>query len=102
MDLITTIMMSKDLNTPLWQLTVGEFLELQKKDKEPTQPKDFTAQSEKRYVYGLAGLAKLFGCSTRAASTLKSSGKIDKAIIQDGRKIVIDADLALGLAGKNK
>ncbi|MFV0535957.1 MAG: DUF3853 family protein [Dysgonomonas sp.] len=94
--------MNKDLNTPLWQLTIGEFLELQKRIAEPAKPKDFTSQSDKKYVYGLAGLAKLFGCSTRAASTLKSSGKIDKAIIQDGRKIIIDAELALELANKRK
>lgn len=102
MNLIMTTAMNRDMNTPLWQLTIGEFIELQKKVIEPVQVKDFTVQSDKRYVYGLAGLAKLFGCSKRSASALKSSGKINKAITQDGRKIVIDADLALELARKNK
>lgn len=35
-----------------------------------------------------------------AAARIKSSGKIDGAIKQIGRKIIIDADLALDLAGR--
>ena len=34
------------------------------------------------------------------ANRIKKSGKIDKAITQIGRKIIIDAELALELAGK--
>ncbi len=100
----TPLTMNKDLNTPIWQLTIGEFIEFQRKWTEPAPPKDLTVPSNKKYVYGLAGLAKLFGCSTRAASTLKSSGKIDKAVIQNGRKIVKGGsvyknanDVAIGL-----
>lgn len=59
-------------------------------------------KKEKKLVYGLDGLAKLFGCSKSAAYELKRSGKIDKAITQQGRKIVVDSELALQLAGKNK
>ena len=59
-------------------------------------------KKEKRLVYGLAGIAELFQCSKSAAYELKRSGKIAKAIIQEGRKIIVDADLALQLAGKNK
>ena len=33
------------------------------------------------------------------ANKIKKSGKIDKAITQVGRKIVVDAELALELAG---
>lgn len=91
--------MDRDLNTPLWQLTVGEFLELQK--KEAAAPKEIL-QVEDKYVYGLDGIARLFGCSKRSASILKAGGKIDKAIIQDGRKIIVDSKLALELAKKRK
>ena len=34
------------------------------------------------------------------ANRIKQSGKIDKAIIQIGRKIIVDAELALELAGR--
>lgn len=54
----------------------------------------------KKYVYGILGIAKLFGCSLPTANRIKKSGKIDKAITQIGRKIIVDAELALELAGK--
>jgi len=81
------------LNRPLFTLTVGEFLDLQKKAEQPVIV-DFAGKSEK-YVYGLAGIAQLFGCSTRTASAIKASGRIDKAVQQMGRKIVVNAELAL-------
>lgn len=52
---------------------------------------------EKKYVYGIKGLAKLLGCSQATAQRIKSSGKIDQAIFQDGHTIVIDSDLVLEL-----
>ncbi len=52
-----------------------------------------------KYVYGLSGIAQLFGCSIPTANRIKKSGKIDKAIKQIGRKIIVDAELALELAG---
>ena len=48
----------------------------------------------------MAGIARLFGCSIPTANRIKQSGKIDKAITQIGRKIIVDADLALELAGR--
>ena len=56
--------------------------------------------TERKYVYGILGIAKLFGCSLPTANRIKKSGKIDKAITQIGRKIIVDAELALELAGK--
>ena len=46
------------------------------------------------------GLARLFGCSLPTANRIKQSGKIDRAITQIGRKIIIDSELALELAGR--
>lgn len=91
------------LNRLLVTITIGEFLELLEESKKPVQPviNDYSGQKE-RYVYGIAGIAKLFCCSTRTASKIKSSGKIDKAIQQLGRKIVVNAEMALELAGKLK
>lgn len=48
--------------------------------------------------YGIEGIARVFGCSVPTANRIKKSGIIDKAITQIGRKIVVDADLALSLA----
>lgn len=53
---------------------------------------------EKHYEYGIEGLARVFGCSIPTANRIKKSGVIDAAISQIGRKIVVDADLALALA----
>lgn len=94
--------MNKNLNTPIWQLTVGEFLELQAELGRAERPQQKATEPTERYVYGLSGLAALFGCSKRSAQNLKASGKIDKAIIQDGRKIIVDAALALELVKKSK
>lgn len=59
-----------------------------------------SAKEQKHFVYGLAGLARLFGGSLPTANRIKQSGKIDRAITQIGRKIIIDAELALELAGR--
>ena len=89
------------LMKPVWQMTGEEFLFLSRhasvQAEAQTQP---TTDTEKKYVYGILGIAKLFGCSLPTANRIKKSGKIDKAITQIGRKIIVDAELALELAGK--
>ena len=51
-------------------------------------------------VWQMTGEELLFGCSLHTANRIKQSGKIDRAITQIGRKIIIDAELALELAGR--
>lgn len=53
--------------------------------------------TKKNLVYGLAGLAKLLGCSISTAARIKKSGVLTGAIHQTGKVIVVDADLALDL-----
>lgn len=91
-----------DLNTPIWQLTVAEFIELQNRVllSLPKAEENNDEKDERRFVYGLAGLADLLGCSTVTAQKIKNSGKIDQAIFQYGRKIIVDADKALSLLGR--
>lgn len=79
-------MKSIDPQTPIWQLTVAEFLEISK-----------NCSIEKKYEYGLKGLAKILGCSVSKASEVKSTGILDKAIIQNGNIIIIDKEKALEL-----
>lgn len=82
----------------LFDLTVEEFIELQKGINTPVVEKS-TDQS-RNLVYGLRGIADLFGCTVQSAQKIKNSGKIDAALSQCGRIIVCRADLALELAGK--
>ena len=89
------------LSNPVWQMTGEEFIFLSKhaSRQTETQPQPIT-DTERKYVYGILGIAKLFGCSLPTANRIKKSGKIDKAITQIGRKIIVDVELALELAGK--
>ena len=83
-------------------MTGEEFIFLSKYASNQTeaQPQPVVTDTERKYVYGILGIAKLFGCSLPTANRIKKSGKIDKAITQIGRKIIVDAELALELAGK--
>ena len=76
---------------PLLQLTVEEFLELQKSNI-----------PDKKYEYGLKGLAKTLGCSRSKAAHLKSRGILDDAIIQNGHLIIIDKEKAMELMALHK
>jgi hypothetical protein len=82
-------MKNTDLKTPIWQLTVEEFLEVSK-----------NINPEQKYEYGLKGLAKILGCSVSKASEIKSLGILDEAIIQNGNIIIIDKEKALNLFAK--
>ena len=87
---------------PLWQMTGEEFLFLQQNGSQSVKA-ELSAPAvnpNKKYVYGLHGIAQLFGCSMPTANRIKKSGKIDRAITQIERKIIVDAELALELAGR--
>ena len=89
------------LGKPVWQMTGEELLFLAHHGSQPSNntTEASSAKEERHFVYGLSGLARLFGCSLPTANRIKQSGKIDRAITQVGRKIIVDADLALELAG---
>ncbi len=93
-------MMQIDPNTRIIDLTVGELVELLGTIKET--PQKAPQMPDRRLVYGILGIAKLFNCSMTTANRIKASGRIDKAIKQHGRIIVVDADLALELYSNNK
>ena len=91
------------LEKPVWQMTGEEllFLAQQGSTQREGDTQDKTpAKGERHFVYGLSRLARLFGCSLPTANRIKQSEKIDRAITQVGRKIIVDADLALELAGR--
>lgn len=90
------------LNKRLVDFTGNDLVELLSKYLELPKLKienDYT-KDNKRFVYGLAGIADLFGCSKTTANRIKQSGKIDGAITQVGSIIVVEAEKALELAGK--
>jgi hypothetical protein len=91
--------MEKITNTPAivtLQMTIDEYMEM----REKKELKEASARA-RNLVYGLEGIKQLFGCSTTTAWRIKNSDWIRPAITQVGRKIVVDADLALELANAN-
>lgn len=83
----------------LVSLTVGELREILMEASE-AQPR--STGSAKNYVYGIAGIASVLGCSNPTAQRWKNSGILDPAIRQVGRKIIVDSELALSLIAKDK
>ena len=79
-------------NTRLIDLTAGQLLDLIESASNKQEE-----SKERRYEYGIAGIARIFNCSISTANRIKASGKIDKAISQRGRLIVIDAEKAIEL-----
>ena len=83
-------------NTRIIDLTVGQLMELFAKAQAPATITE-VPEKAKRLVYGIAGIAQIFNCSMTTANRIKASGRIDDAITQYGRIIVVDADKALVL-----
>ncbi len=69
------------MSSPVWQMTGEELMFLQshntRPDEAPPQP---IVDTSKKYVYGLPGIARLFGCSIPTTCRIKQSGKIDRAV----------------------
>lgn len=88
----------EDRDKPIWQLTIGEFVAILD-SRLPVNKIELISKSrtDTKHVYGIAGLAKLLGCSKNYAGILKRTGIFDEAISQNGRTIIIDSDLALKL-----
>lgn len=65
-------------------------------------PERVTPSPNRKLAYGIKGIAETIGRSIPTANRIKKSGIIDKAIMQVGRKIVLDVEKALELISKNK
>ena len=88
-------------DTRIIDLTVAQLAEVIDKAVEESLRRRQPADTQRRLVYGIKGIAQVFGVSERQARYIKSSGIINKAIKQQGRTIVTDADLALQLFGRH-
>lgn len=84
-------------STPVSMLTVGQQKELFTSwMKELMGEVNIAAprsESNVRYIYGIAGIAREFNVSYVTAHKMKS-GILRPAVIQNGRKIMVDADMA--------
>lgn len=93
------------LEKPIWQMTGQEFLALNEQCRSMVQDQQIVSISEnslnKKYVYGIRGIANLLNCSIAKANRIKKRGIIDEAIIQEGRSIMVDVELALSLIKNN-
>lgn len=91
------------LNTPVCKMDGKDLVYLIKGvlSEQIEQPPSEFQKEEKHFVYGVMGIAQLFGCSKSTAARIKNSGVINDAITQVGRKIIVDADKALTLAKNN-
>ena len=87
-------------STPVAMLTVGQQKELiQGWVKEVLGVSNISMhqkETEKRYVYGIAGIASLFNVSYVTAFNLKN-GILKPAVFQQGRRIICDAEMAMEL-----
>jgi len=85
--------------TPIAFLIVGQLLELLNSRKEnQVEP---IPEKSKLLVYGLRGIRNLFGVSHATAYKYKST-IISGAVMQNGRKIILDVDKALELFKKKR
>lgn len=87
-------------STPIAALSIGQFKELL---TEMSISLGFSASahnaganSAKNYIYGLRGIQRLFSVSHKTAQAYKDTF-LQPAVKQNGRKIVVDADLAMDL-----
>jgi len=94
--------MNIDLSKSLLSMTLGDLKDIIKSVLDERAAEDVANTSAKKYVYGIAGIRDLFGCSDSTALRIKKSGVIDDAITQQGKTIVVDAEYALALVKASK
>ena len=91
-------------STPIGAMTIGDLKELLREtyssygDENNTYNK---SHSSGRLVYGLHGIETLFGVSHKTAQMYKDTF-LAPAVKQNGRKIVVDADLAMELFNERR
>lgn len=85
-----------DDTTPIAALTVGQLKQLIQEQTASTQSRQENSSTPQHFVYGIRGIEKLFNVSHKTAQDYKNTF-LKPAVMQCGRKIVVDADLALQL-----
>lgn len=84
-------------STPVAMLTVGQQRELimtwVKEVIKEASVESPRSESNVRYIYGIAGIAREFNVSYVTAYKMKE-GILRPAVIQNGRKIMVDVNMA--------
>ncbi|WP_010661901.1 DUF3853 family protein [Marinilabilia salmonicolor] len=90
-------------NTPIVMLTVGQLKEVIRQEIEQSELKLKEEKSEEvvEYAYGLGGIRDMFNVSHATAQKYKN-GILKDAVIQNGRKIIIDVKKARELFANSK
>jgi hypothetical protein len=95
----TKIIATLNLDSPLWQLTIREFIELMKRVEQP--PIINKIIDPENIEFGILGIMKTFNVKRSTACKIKKSGAIDGAISKIGAKrFSIDAIKARKLLNK--
>ncbi|MBQ2188182.1 MAG: DUF3853 family protein [Bacteroidales bacterium] len=83
----------------LVDMTLDELLEVIAVRESALLERILKSQREQlpQFVYGIAGIAKIYDCSLATAQRIKNSGKIAAAITQHGRKIIVNVDKATSI-----
>jgi hypothetical protein len=100
--MLLTFSVMAELDKRIVDMTAGELLALIQEGTHPQEVKDEKREVTEGYVYGLAGIAKLFSCSKATAYRMKQRHQLDSAISQIGNLIVVDAEKALKLCNLAK
>lgn len=88
-----------DNETPIVMITVGDLKDVISETL--SERRQTEEKKERRLVYGIRGIERLLGVSHKTAQDYKNT-ILGPAVMQNGRKIVVDADLALELFNKSK
>lgn len=95
-------MLRYDDSMPMGVMTIGDLRELITEILDSRHSVEQESHSKnRRLVYGLRGIQELFKVSHKTAQQYKD-GILKPAVKQNGRKIVVDADLALELFERRK
>ena len=98
--------MSKNLNTRVIDLTIGELIDFlvgsMSPEKQPPKPVLPNGWQEEDIVHGIAAIAKLFGVSKTTIHEYRKQGWIEPAIRQPGHNVICNVPLALELSKKRK
>lgn len=89
---------------PLYSMTVEEFVELLDERirlAAGTNPGGGLKPANTNLVYGIRGIEQLFHVSHKTAQAYKDTF-LKPAVCQNGRKIVVDRDLALKLFAEHE
>lgn len=90
------------LDKPVWQMTGEELLFLAQHGQRHTETnstQQTSAKEQRRFVYGLSGLARLFGCSLPTANRIKQSRKINELSRKSDAKLSLTLTLPLNWQG---